>query len=344
MAAPRLTFFCELDTGPLQALFDETSTLADLQALNARLSLGILEFSPERAALVRRLNQAGIPVAAWLLLPKEQGYWLNLDNVNHAAALYDQFQGWTAEHGLQWDGVGLDIEPDIRDINAFANHEWSVLPRMFQKMLKRGSLKVARITYQALVERIQADGYFVESYQLPYLIDERKARSTILQRTTGLVNIRVDREVLMLYSSFLRPNGAGMIASYAPEAQGIGLGSSGGGVEISFDGSGPLSWDELARDLRLAWHWCDHLYVFSLEGCVAQGFMPQLKKFAWDYPILLPEQSLNRVEAWRTGLRSGLWVAKNLIFMIAGVTALVVGWKVAQRLYRRRHALKSVSD
>jgi hypothetical protein len=105
MAAPRLTFFCELDTGPLQALFDETSTLADLQALNARLSLGVLEFSPERAALVRRLNQAGIPVAAWLLLPKEQGYWLNLDNVNHAVALYEQFQGWTAEHGLQ-DGAG----------------------------------------------------------------------------------------------------------------------------------------------------------------------------------------------------------------------------------------------
>ena len=48
----------------------------------------------------------------------------------------------------------------------------------------------------------------------------------------GLVDIEVDREVWMLYTSFVRPNGAGVLASYAPEAQSVGLGSTGGGVEL----------------------------------------------------------------------------------------------------------------
>jgi hypothetical protein len=53
----------------------------------------------------------------------------------------------------------------------------------------------------------------------------------------------------------------------------------------------------LARDLRLARHYCDQILIHSLEGCVWQGFLPRLRSLEWadearppqrDQPLLLP--------------------------------------------------------
>ena len=59
----------------------------------------------------------------------------------------------------------------------------------------------------------------------------------------GVVDVSADREILMLYSSFLGKLGAGALWSYARDAQAAGIGSTGGGVE-----TGPalptLGWDE----------------------------------------------------------------------------------------------------
>ena len=79
---PRLTFFCELEADALETLFADSSVIDNLVTLEASVSLGILDLSPGRAAVVRRLNEAGIPVIAWQLLPKEQGYWFNLGNAS----------------------------------------------------------------------------------------------------------------------------------------------------------------------------------------------------------------------------------------------------------------------
>jgi hypothetical protein len=62
---PRLTFFCELEADALEALFADSSVIGNLATLEASVSLGILDLSPGRAAVVRRLNEAGIPVIAW---------------------------------------------------------------------------------------------------------------------------------------------------------------------------------------------------------------------------------------------------------------------------------------
>ena len=88
MAHPPLTFFCELPPEPLAKLFDGRFLIDDLKALEATLSLGILDFSKDRAELVQRLNRAGVPVIAWLLLPEDEGYWFNIDNHDKAAARY----------------------------------------------------------------------------------------------------------------------------------------------------------------------------------------------------------------------------------------------------------------
>jgi hypothetical protein len=338
MPRPRLTFFCELETEPLQALLDE-GLIADLVDLQANLSLGILDLSPERAAVVQRLNQAGIPVIAWLLLPKEQGYWFNLYNASQAAMRYEEFRTWTGEFNLQWAGIGLDIEPDINELAELSKRHWRVLSKVFQRVFRRRYYKHARAAYQALVASIRANGYPVESYQFSMIADERKAGSTLLQRLAGLVDISVDKEVWMLYTSLIRPHGVGLLASYAPEAQAIGLGSTGGGVEMGIS-IPPLSWEELARDLRLAWYWCDDLYLFSLEGCVHQGFLKQLKSFGWDYPILLPEESQARIEGWRATLRSLLWLSANAVKLMVIVGGMVLLGRCVSLYFKRRSTHK----
>jgi len=332
---PRLTFYCELESEPLQALIGE-QIIADLSALQARLSLGILDFNPARVEIVRRLNKAGIPVVAWLLLPKQHGYYFHLRNAPQALSFYEEFRAWTEENGLLWAGVGLDIEPDIRDFSEITTQRWRLLPKLFERFLERKQLQEARVAYMSLVNQIHSDGYSVDSYQFPIIADERKAGSTLLQRISGLVDIPVDREVWMLYTSFARPNGPGLLASYAPEAQAIALGVTGGGVDAGIELPQPLTWEEFSRDLRLAWNWCEDLYIFSLEGCAQQGFLERLKTFVWDYPILLPETSTNQVNSLRWTFQIALWASAHFTAILVSFMGVILMSKGLSHFLKKR--------
>ncbi len=337
MTLPRLTFFCELEQEQFVDLLDD-NLIADLARINACLSIGILDLSEERAGVVQRLNRAGIPLTAWLLLPEEQGYWFNLYNARQAIARYEAFKEWTSVHDLHWEGVGLDIEPDIREMSQLASRDWRVLPEILRRMVDFRLQQDAIQAYLRLVTRIRADGYQVDSYQFPIIADERQVGSAFLQRLAGLIDLPVDREVWMIYSSFLRPNGAGVIASYGPESQSIAVGSTGGGVDLDIEAlqTSPLTWDELARDLRLAWGWCDDLHIFSLEGCVRQGFLQRLEEFTWDRATILPDSSRAKVDGWRNALRTSLWVTSHFSQIVLVITGAFIVWKGIKRLLSRR--------
>ncbi len=338
MPAIHLTFFCELDTPDLQELFAGDQLINDLKALNAAISLGIPDLSPERAGMVRRLNQAGIPMIAWLLLPKEQGYWLNVDNAPNAVSRYDEFRRWTVDQGLQWEAIGLDIEPDFNQLHGVMRSTWKLAPLFLRRSVNFRSLRRARSLYKQLVARIHSDGYRVDSYQLPFIVDDRKAHSAFIQRATGIVDIPTDREVLMLYTSFARPYGVGALWSYAPDTDSFGLGSAGGGVEIdpTLIDTKPLEWDELARDLRLAYAWGDDIHIFSLEGCVRQGFLEKLKTFEFDQPIFEPTEQTRQVEAWREGLRPLLWVGAHPVMILSGLAGILFTYAALRRKFKRK--------
>lgn len=317
---PRLTFFCELEADALEALFADSFVIDNLAALEASVSLGILDLSPERAAVVRHLNEAGIPVIAWQLLPKVQGYWFNLGNAPQAVARYADFKAWTAEYGLQWAGVGIDIEPDIREAQQLLNDRWRLLPTLLQRISDNKKLRCAQASYNALVAQMQADGYRVDSYEIPLMVDERKVGSTLLQRITGMVDVHTDRLVLMLYTSPLRPRGPGILWSYAPGADSVGVGITGGGVELAgLNEIPPLDWDEFSRDLRLARHWSGDIHVFSLEGCVRQDFLTHLKTFDWSRPVVPPLRAARQVEGVRKAMQAVLWATIHPIVVLAGL-------------------------
>ncbi len=317
-----ITFFCELRAEALKKLFEDRFVFDDLKTLNAGISLGILDMSPERANVVKKLNRMGIPVTAWLLLPEEQGYWFNLGNYAEATARYQAFKVWSEENQLEWAAVGIDIESDINEMKRFSDERIAVIKKALKRLRDTKAYRVAKNAYEALVERIHADGYLVESYHFPLIVDDREADSTVLQRVAGLVEIAVDREVLMLYSSFFRPHGQSILWSYAQKAQAIGIGNTGGGVQTGgLDNVPYLTWDEFATDLRLARRSGKPIYVFSLEGCVQQGFLPRLVTFNWQAEVDLPATAL--VTAGRSSLKGLLWAIERPLVVLAGLAGVI---------------------
>jgi len=337
MSKPDLTFFIELDNHALSELFKDEEIIDDLLELEASLSLGILDLSDERAKVVKRLNKAGVPVIAWLLLPEEEGYWFNVENSKQAAARYVSFKAWTTKHDLQWSGIGLDIEMDIQDLRHVLEQKQTekFLKTLFHRYMDKHRVIQAKRAYNALVDLIHTDGYQVESYHLPLISEERRAHSTVLQRTVGLVDLETDREVLMLYSSFLRPNGAAVLWSYAPEADSVGVGNTGGGVDVQgVIDLKPLTWEEFSRDLRLCVMQEKPIHIFCLEGCIRQGFLHKLINFDWDKPADIPD-SVQCVRAIRAGLTVGLWLLERPWVILIALASLISLGFLFKRKQRR---------
>lgn len=325
MPKPELTFFTELNSEKLTALFNDPAVIKNLQRLNASVSLGILDLSDARAKVVRKLNQAGIPMIAWLLLPENEGYWFHIDNHEKAVARYGAFKEWTQQHKLHWMGIGLDIEMDINDMRQVLKQKKSkkFFSTVFNRLRDKQRVVAAHHAYKALVNWIHADGYLVESYHLPFITEERRARSTVLQRAVGLVDLQTDREILMLYTSFLRPNGDAILWSYAPQTDSVGVGNTGGGVDVEgLIDKAPLSWDELSRDLRLCVMSKKPIHIFCLEGCIEQGFLDRLVDFDWDKPVPVPG-ARGKVKALRTGLTAGLWLFERPWVILLSLATLI---------------------
>jgi len=292
----RLSFFNEQDPPELTALSEDRATLAHLTTLRARITMGLRDLSVERAHAVQRLTNAGVPVDAWLLLPKERGYFATYDNAEFVEARVDEALRWIDAHQLPIASLGFDFEPDLRELDGLfaspARTLGSWAARSFDRVRRARALE----RYAALISRVQARGLRVEAYQFPLLLEDRAADSRFFQRFTSALDVPVQREVVMAYTSLLGPLGPGLLERWSQTAPAIAVGSTGGGV----DPLPKLGFDEFTRDLRLAARACRDVSVFSLEGCVQQGWLERLVDFDWDAPVRLP--AVQRVGASAAGL------------------------------------------
>jgi hypothetical protein len=114
-AKPNISFCCELPDKEFNELFADSTLINELVEMKASIRIGLHDFNPGRTTTIQRLNNAGIPVVAWLLLPEEDGYWFNLHNGDKAEKRYADFRKWTSENHLKWIGIGIDLEPDIHN-------------------------------------------------------------------------------------------------------------------------------------------------------------------------------------------------------------------------------------
>lgn len=340
---PHLIFGCDRQTRDLDGLFTP-ALVADLKALGAGVALSTEDLSPARAAVVRRLLDAGIPMTAWIVLPKAQGYYVNAGNAPQTAARFEDFDRWTRENGLRWEGVGLDIEPALQEYSTVTGRGLASLA--IRRAFDWERVRQAQHEYQGLVHRMRERGYRVQTHQLSFIADERKAGSTLLQRIFGIVDVRGDEEVLMLYTSLSEPFGAALIWAYGSDAQIVAVGSTNISGDPALDARyPPLTWEKFSRDLRVASHFSQVVGVYSLEGCVRYGFMPRLVSMDWNEPVMIPAASVKQATGFRTIVRIALWVGSRLLYFVAAFL-LVFAWLVRATVRwwrRRRRARRSIA-
>ena len=333
MHQPSLTFFCELDSPRLTSLFSGSKVTNALTRLNANISLGLLDLSLERAEVVKKLNRAGVPVTAWILLPKEQGYWTSLDTINETAQRYIDFKEWKIKHKLNFCAIGLDIEPRIDLLTSLGTKPFSQAAVLLKNYFDSSEYKDHLISARALIQSIRADGYPVETYQFPTVLDERAGRSDFLAKTLGIPALNSDREILMLYSSFIPAYGDSILWSYAPQCKAVGVGSTGGGVEI--EGVPPLKtlrWIDLKRDLLLAGQVVENIYIFSLEGCVTNNYMDRLLDLDWNTQVIPPHRSAMGISLVRKIGQGLLWVLSHPLEVLLGI---LVGTRLLAQLKKK---------
>jgi hypothetical protein len=335
VAPPRLEFACDQASGPLQSFFSSQSLIDDLRQLGAGITLALVDLSAGRASVVRRLNENGIPVTAWLALPQEQGYYVSAANAPETAARFAAFEKWTGDYGLRWAGVGLDIEPSLQDFGAVKQgHLLKLVGTLVRRCLDTGSVDRPRNAYAVLIQRIQADGYRVDTYQFPFIADERKVHSHLLERLFGIVDVHGNREVFMTYTNFNRAIDSALISAYGPEAQLLAVGSTAG--DSQFDARfGPLNWNEFSRDVIAAGHFSEVVGVYNLEGSVRQGFLSRLKTMNWGQSVTVPAEANRKAAQLRARIQAALWTGSRLPYLTAAI-AILDGWLLWRKRNRHR--------
>ena len=315
------------------ALFADHDVVAALHDLHAQVAVAIADFSPERAHVVRFLNEQQIPVIAGVMLQTKDGPYFNADNAAEAPAQIVAFEKWTRENGLRWDAVGLDVEPNFGELAALKNHRWRLTATLLRDSLDGKRIERAREAYSALIRQIQSQGYPVETYTMPYGPVERNLHTTLLDRLLGTVDVRGNENDVMIYTSYALPVGSAIILELGPDAQGIIVGVT-DGLPPAGSGFGPLDWDEFSGDLIVASHFAHHIGVYNLEGCVRQGFLPRLETMNWGGAVVIPASSVARAKRHVMVLSVALWIGSNLLYLAAAALLLAVfciWWRRARR-------------
>lgn len=333
---PSLFFACcDQGIGDMESWVSDPKVVSQIRDLGAGLAVAISDFSPERAQAVHQLNDAGIPLVAWFVLSPEQGYYLNSANAAAAVERFAQFEKWTAANHLRWNAVGLDIEPNFQQLLSFKGHRLRLLWLLAQRYFESGQVKRARNEYSELIRQIQAAGYPAQTYQMAFMADERAVHSTVLERLFGLVDVRGDEEVLMAYGSMNHAAGSAVIYAYGPSAQTIAIGSTLGEGQPG-QGYGPLSWNEFSDDLIVAGHFSKTVGVYSLEGCIRQGFLPRMNSLDWGRTVTIPVASLTRMHRFQMGIRRVLWIISRLSYIVAILFIVVICFILWLRKRRRK--------
>jgi len=334
---PLLVFACDGSTRDLEQLFSQPGVLSGLQQLHAGVALALADLSAERAGLVQKLNQADVPVTAGLTLPPQQGYYLNASNAREAEARFRDFESWTKKYGLRWAAVGLDIEPRIQDFDMVRNgSKWHLAHVLLARYFAPGRVRRARDAYVALIGQMQARGYTVETYQFPFIADERKVHSTLLERLAGIVDVRSNLEALMVYTSFRPALDSALIWEYGPEAQAIVI-----GITVGPENNphfAPLHWDAFSRDLLVAHHFSNVIGVFNLEGCVRQGFLERLKTLDWGQSVDISADAVRQAEALRSRIQRAIWIGAYLPYLTVALllAAILAVWLVRRKTHNRK--------
>lgn len=315
-ANPIISFFNEMKSPELVQLFKDSSIIVHLKKMNAEIRMGILDLTTDRAKVIKNLNAAGVPVVAWLLLPEEKGYWFNSSNGKEAIARYQEIKKWADSNQVVFSGIGLDLELDYNDAKLIQTHPWKLISKIPARLYDKTELEKGRKEYAELIQLIKADHYKVESYYASFIKDEVDLQQTAIQQATKFLDIKTDKEIPMLYSSFMgNPDGLIKIYGIDLKLEAVAIGSTGGGVDTTLP---TLTYEQLVHDLNVAAKQSKEIHIFSLEGCVRKGYLAKLVDYKYDSSVVLDAKQIQSIKKVQTIFRtvSTLLSYPTLFFLV----------------------------
>ncbi|HEU4323589.1 MAG TPA: hypothetical protein VFS21_10620 [Roseiflexaceae bacterium] len=331
-ATPQLIFTIERDSAAVLDLLRAPGLLDTLAARRYGVALGVERLDEPTAAAARLLGGRAAPLVAWLKLPPEDGYAFNLRNYPQALDRYRAFRAWALEQQLAFDAVGLELAapPGLASVDDLTLRG---LVHRLRLATEYVLYSAGRSAYIELFALMRQDGYEIHTYQLPFVADDRRAGTTLVQRALDVVDLPSDLDVLMCSSAVPSERlgsdlGGALIASYGPSADAVGIG--GVSDEQEEDGISVLPWPALRRDLLLAARYTDTIYVESLEGCVERGLLDEIGALDWSAPAQPWRRRRALVGAMRAAIFAVLTGARF------GPRALAwSGWALAALLWLR---------
>ena len=183
-----ISFFNELKSPELVELFKDTNLIPNLQAIHGEIRMGTLDLTPERAGIVKKLNDAGVPVVAWVVLSEEDGYFSNSINADLSKKRYQEIKDWADKNQLKLKAIGFDFEIDMNDLKLAKSSPIKLVYKMFTRLYEDdNNLKSAKLKYDTLMAQVKADGYAVEGYYFPFITDEVANGTTSIQKMARFI-------------------------------------------------------------------------------------------------------------------------------------------------------------
>lgn len=341
---PVISFFNEMNSRDLVTMFEDTTIIETLRKMNAEVRMGLVDLTYDRVQVIKKLNEAGIPVVAWLLLPEDEGYWFNASNGLLAYKRYRDVIQWAEFNGLQFKTIGIDLELDINDANLIRENPWNLFSMIPPRLFNKSEIEKGRREYEQLIETMQNDGFKVESYYAPFIKDETAIGNTAIQQVTKFLDIKTNKEIPMLYSSFLgNPDGYYKIYGLDIGLKAVGIGSTGGGVDTTLP---TLSYEELVHDISIASKFADEVHVFSLEGCVQKGYLKRLADQQFDDKLEFNQEQIQSVHKLQKFVKfvSNVLSYPTLFFLSIFLIIAAVIWLIVFAVKKITLKIRSASS
>jgi hypothetical protein len=207
---------------------DVEAALPELARCGCRLglSLGSARLGdPEIARLTRRAAELGVPVRAWLLLPRADGYWIGETNAERFVLALERLCEWRRRPGGPvFDAVSVDLEPAYDYSEALRTAKKSrpvAWLRLLASHVDPGRFEAARDLLARGVDRTRAAGLPVHAVTYPLLLDQPEGELALEDALdTPVTDIDWDELSVMVYQTAFAQQlglwlGPDLVRSYA---------------------------------------------------------------------------------------------------------------------------------
>jgi hypothetical protein len=202
--------------------------VARLRQFGFGLALPLRHLTEATADALRLLTAAGVPFTLQLAAVNPPSDLFHVQNYPQARERFIQLRDWLKAEGLMPQALVLRVEPPAELPIAERGLNLRVLARHLWLAHENVLYQDAADAMAALCAEIRSAGMEVHSLQVPLVIDDRWAGTTLLQRAFDLIPIPADVELLLCRSSLNAAAADDRISSevaalYADDADGLVL-------------------------------------------------------------------------------------------------------------------------